>query len=77
MAKHLSDARRSLVRAKEAANKRLEELEAERREVKASLKSLDAALKLFARSSGTTQKVHPAVGQDKQDGARSQRAKEF
>lgn len=41
----LADARRSLVRAKEAAQQRLVQLENERREVKVSIKSLDAALK--------------------------------
>ena len=74
MAKHLSDARRSLLRAKEAANKRLEELEAERREVKASLKSLDAALKLFARSS-TKEKVLPVAERDKNDSIATRRNK--
>ena len=45
MAHKLNDARRSLVRAKEAAEARLQEIEHERREIKASLKSLDAAMK--------------------------------
>ncbi len=45
MAHKLNDARRSLVRAKEAAEARLLEIEHERREIKASLKSLDAAMK--------------------------------
>jgi len=52
MANNLTDARRSLTRAKESANKRLEELEIERQDVKASIKSLDAALKVLARTSG-------------------------
>ena len=45
MAHRLADARRSLVRAQESARKRLEDIERERREIRASLKSLDAALK--------------------------------
>ena len=45
MAHKLNDARRSLMRAKEAAEARLQEIEQERREIKASLKSLDAAMK--------------------------------
>ena len=49
MANKLTDAHRSLVRAKEAAKKRLEELDDERREIKASIKSLDAALKALGR----------------------------
>lgn len=56
MANNLNDARRSLERAKELAKKRLLELDAERREIKSSLKSLDAALKVLARSSGSTSK---------------------
>ena len=45
MAHKLNDALRSLVRAKEAAEARLQEIEHERREIKASLRSLDAAMK--------------------------------
>jgi hypothetical protein len=45
MANKLADARRSLIRAKESAKQRLQEIENERREIRASLKSLDAALK--------------------------------
>lgn len=45
MADKLADARRSLQRAKEAATRRLTEIDVERKEIKASLKSLDAALK--------------------------------
>lgn len=56
MANNLNDARRSLERAKELAKKRLLELDAERREIKSSLKSLDAALKVLARSSGPISK---------------------
>ena len=40
MAHKMNDARRSLVRAKESAVARLQEIENERREIKASLKSL-------------------------------------
>jgi chromosome segregation ATPase len=49
MANKLTDAHRSLVRAKEAAKKRLEELDDERREIRASIKSLEAALKALGR----------------------------
>jgi len=41
----LADARRSIVRAKEAAQERLLQIESERREIKVTIKSLDAALK--------------------------------
>ena len=41
----LSDARRSLQRARESAQERLNQLEDERRELKSSMKSLAAALK--------------------------------
>lgn len=47
----LSDACRSLQRAKEAAMSRLEQLDEERREMKASLKSLDRALKALGQES--------------------------
>jgi hypothetical protein len=46
----LSDARRSLERARDAAKARLVELEDARRGVKASLKSLDNALKALGES---------------------------
>ncbi len=49
MAHKMNDARRSLVRAKESAVARLQEIENERREIKASLKSLDVALKALNR----------------------------
>lgn len=65
MANNLTDARRSLTRAKEAAIKRLAELDAERHEVKASIKSLNAALKVLSRSAGK------AVG-DSQTGSRGE-----
>ena len=54
----LADARRSLIRAKDSAKKRLEELDIERREIKASLKSLDAALKALGRSNHTHATTH-------------------
>ena len=41
----LSDAMKSLVRAKETAEARLAELENERRETKSAIKSLDAAIR--------------------------------
>ncbi len=50
MPKNLNEARRSLERAKESAQKRLLELENERRDIKASVKSLDAALRALSRS---------------------------
>jgi len=51
MANKLADARQSLLRAREAAQKRLEELDHERRETRASLKSLDAAIAALDKSS--------------------------
>ena len=45
----LDDARRSLQRAKEATNRRLREIESERNELKATLKSLDAAIRALGR----------------------------
>ena len=63
MANKLADARRSLIRAQESAKKRLEELENERRQIKASLKSLGAALKALSRSDGkevTSQRSEPS-----------------
>jgi hypothetical protein len=50
MANRIADARRSLIRAREAAEQRLVEIENERREIRASMKSLDAALKALGRS---------------------------
>lgn len=50
MTNKLTDARRSLERAKESAQARLLQLEEERREIKASLKSLDAALRALRGS---------------------------
>ena len=49
MANKIDDVRRSLIRAQESAKKRLEEIESERRDIKASLKSLDAALKALGK----------------------------
>ncbi len=54
MAHKLNDARRSLMRAKEAAEARLQEIEHERREIKASIKSLDAAMKALNGPKGRT-----------------------
>ena len=50
MANKLANARRSLIRAQESARKRLAELENERREIKASLTSLNAALKALGKT---------------------------
>ncbi len=47
MANKLSDAKQSLIRAQDAARTRLEELDAERCEIKASIRSLAAALKVL------------------------------
>jgi hypothetical protein len=50
MANKIADARRSLIRAKESAEQRLVELDKERREIRASLRSLDAAIKALGGS---------------------------
>jgi hypothetical protein len=50
MSKIVDDAFRSLERAKEAAQHRLQELDAERDELKASLKSLNGALNAFSKA---------------------------
>lgn len=55
MANKFADARRSLLRAKEAAQARLQAIEDERSEIKESLKSLEAALKALGRSNRTRQ----------------------
>ena len=56
MSAKFTDAVRSLERARESAKRRLDELDQERTDIKASLKSLDAALKTLqvtdTRSSG-------------------------
>lgn len=64
MANKLTDAHRSLVRAKEAAKKRLVELDDERREIKASIKSLDAALKALGRQNRRRATSRPVVDID-------------
>jgi chromosome segregation ATPase len=61
MAHKLNDARRSLMRAKEAAEARLQEIEQERREIKASLKSLDAAMKALNGPKGRTSPQNRSV----------------
>ena len=63
MANNLADAHRSLVRAHESAKKRLADLDAERREVKTSIKSLDAALKALEKSSRKQVDHRPAGDQ--------------
>ena len=63
MANKLADARQSLIRAREAAQKRLEELDNERREIRASLKSLDAALAALEKSSRRQTRSRSADGQ--------------
>lgn len=67
MANKLTDAHRSLVRAKEAAKKRLEELDDERHEIKASIKSLDAALKALGRPNRRRATSRPVVDVDDND----------
>ncbi len=67
MANKLTNAHRSLVRAKEAAKKRLEELDDERREIKASIKSLEAALKALGRPNRRRATSHPVVDFDVDD----------
>jgi chromosome segregation ATPase len=67
MANKLADARRSLIRAQESAQKRLEELENERREIKASLKSLDAALKALGKPNRGQATRRPVVDDDERD----------
>ena len=57
----LHDARRSLERAKEAANKRLEQLDIERRELKTSVKSLNAALKALDSSKSNRPSTKPSA----------------
>ena len=62
MASRLSDARRSLQKAKESAQSRLVELDQERREIRTSLKSLDAALKALGNSEQiVTHQKNPAA----------------
>ena len=67
MANKLADARRSLIRAQESAQKRLEELDNERHEIKASLKSLDAALKALGKPSRGQVTRRPVVDDDARD----------
>ena len=67
MANRLADARRSLIRATESAQKRLEELEDERREIKASLKSLDAALKALGKPNRGRATNRPVIEDDGPD----------
>ena len=64
MADKLADAHRSLIRATEAAKKRLEELGDERREIKASLRSLEADLKALGRSNRRRATSRPVVDVD-------------
>jgi prefoldin subunit 5 len=64
MSKQMSDARRSLERAKESAQARLQDLDNERREIKASLKSLDAALKALDKSNRKSTTARQSVIRD-------------
>ncbi|MCA9196007.1 MAG: hypothetical protein KDA87_00655 [Planctomycetales bacterium] len=45
----LTEAQRSLVRARQAAQERLEQIDNERREIRASIRSLNAALKALTK----------------------------
>lgn len=58
MANKLTDARRSLVRAKQAAQQRLDDLETEKREIKTTLRSLEAALKALSKTPKQTVEAH-------------------
>jgi len=60
MSSQLSDAVRSLQRAKDAAVKRLTEIDRERRELRRSLKSLDSALKALDSGEATGRGTKPA-----------------
>lgn len=60
MANKLSDAKQSLIRAQNAAQVRLEELDAERREIKASIRSLAAALKVLDKPNRREPKTQAA-----------------
>ena len=61
MSKPVTDAVRSLQKAKEAAKTRLVTLEAERLEIKGSLKSLDAALKALQKKTAKDKPARPAA----------------
>lgn len=50
MANKMTDARRSLVRAKQAAQQRLDALEDEKAEIKGTLRCLEAALKALSKT---------------------------
>ena len=58
----LNDARRALQRAKDSAKKRLEQIDHERRELKASLKSLDAAMRALEGPRGSREEAERSVG---------------
>ena len=62
MTNKLADARRSLIRAREAAEKRLDELDNERREIRGSLKSLEAALKALGKPGRRRASNRPVAG---------------
>jgi hypothetical protein len=64
MSNKLSDARRSLIRAQESTRQRLDDLESERRELKASLRSLDAALKALGKSKRGRTSRRPAFEEE-------------
>ena len=68
MANKLADARQSLIRARTAAEKRLQELDNERREIRASLKSLDAALRALGKSGRQQPTNRRAVEDNEPDG---------
>ena len=61
MTNQLTDAVRSLLRTKEKAETRLEEIDKERREIKASLKSLDSALRALGHEQGSQSRSKAAT----------------
>ena len=60
----LNDARRSLERAKESALRRLEQIEEERREIKSSVKSLNAALKALCNTQSSSGTKHSDTSEE-------------
>jgi len=60
----LSDARKSLERAKASAQERLVNLDQERRELKTSIKQLDTALRAISKTAGGASKRHKNSTQD-------------
>ena len=57
----LSDARRTLLKAKESAQGRLKQLEDERREIKATMRSLNAAIKALHNPKRSSRQIDPSA----------------